>query len=561
MLKIASATGLMEARTRPVDRPKIKRVELSGTTKPAPIILRPFSGIFNPYPYGCSVLCNHPADCEAKEVLRRAKDSWATEGKALLLPEEMDMIRASVAAAGGTGDTAGPAENMEAINIDTATVPEELFRKYTETDSRPLTPAPTLASGPALTNRLQDEILVTCNLQERTTLILDLRANSKKQMENETFTWHALTLEPPPTSRKAKIVVPKSPLRHRSRSPKPSADAPPPSPCEDIYEPLIDSPCVSTKDSSRVVEEISPGRANKELAVIRRRGKRLRKGKNRSGSAYRHHTEVHDLLEPTETQISHIGDGSRRTSVHTTNGDAENPSSTPKKITVLAIAPSTVPVSFIAPDILKHLFRELDRDKVEAEFSLKRRLAFEEALRAKGESYPRARGYQGSSNSKLANTPRVFSRQVARFEILDSESLRDLTVLDYLSKHVSISSGRKLIFGRAFNKFQEESLRTTRCILPGDIREALQDIIGKPVTEEQEAYLKSVIGEIKESLNFRSWCGFCAAVERLLCPLPHRQVDPPSWLERVDFEALERRLKSIDADPQLALFLREISNK
>lgn len=46
------------------------------SAKPAPIILRPFSGLFNPYPYGCSVLCNHPADCEAKEILRRAKDLW-----------------------------------------------------------------------------------------------------------------------------------------------------------------------------------------------------------------------------------------------------------------------------------------------------------------------------------------------------------------------------------------------------------------------------------------------------------------------------------------------------
>nr|XP_033325554.1 uncharacterized protein LOC117220030 [Megalopta genalis] len=554
MAKMTSATGLMEARIRPIDRPKLQRIELSGTTRPAPILLRPFSGLFNPYPYGCSVLCNHPADCEAKEVLRRAKDSWATEGKALLLPEEMEMIRASVAAAaaaaGGAADTVGPAENMKAINVDTATVPEELFRKYTETDSRPLTPAPTLASGPALSNRLHDDIPATCNPQERTTLILDLRANSKRQMENETFTWHALTLEPPPTPRKAKIVVPKSPLRHRSRSPKPSADAPPPSPCEDNYEP----------SSGRVVEEDSPGRANKELAVIRRRGKRLRKGKNRCGSAYRQHTEVHDLLEPMETQISHIGDGSRRTSVHTTNDDPENPS-TPKKISAMASGPSTMPVSFIDADILKHLFRELDRDKVEAEFSLKRRLALEEALRAKGESYPRARGYQGSSNSKVANTPRVFSRQVARFEILDSESLRDLTVLDYLSKHVFVSSGRKLIFGRAFNKFQEEALRTTRCILPDDICEALQDITGRPVTEEQEAYLKSVIGEIKESLDFRSWCGFCAAVERLLCPLPHKDVDPPSWLEKVDFEALERRLKCVNVNPQLAVFLREIRNK
>lgn len=54
----------------------IQNVELSGHTRAAPFILRPFAGLFNPYPYGCSVLCNHPADCEAKQVLRRAKDTW-----------------------------------------------------------------------------------------------------------------------------------------------------------------------------------------------------------------------------------------------------------------------------------------------------------------------------------------------------------------------------------------------------------------------------------------------------------------------------------------------------
>lgn len=54
----------------------LQNIELAGFVKPAPFILRPFSGLFNPYPYGCSILCNHPADCEAREVLRRAKDSW-----------------------------------------------------------------------------------------------------------------------------------------------------------------------------------------------------------------------------------------------------------------------------------------------------------------------------------------------------------------------------------------------------------------------------------------------------------------------------------------------------
>lgn len=53
-----------------------------------------------------------------------------------------------------------------------------------------------------------------------------------------------------------------------------------------------------------------------------------------------------------------------------------------------------------------------------------RRIAFEEAFRVKGESYSRSRGTYTSSNVTEADTPRVFSRQMARFQILDSESLR-----------------------------------------------------------------------------------------------------------------------------------------
>lgn len=56
-------------------------------------------------------------------------------------------------------------------------------------------------------------------------------------------------------------------------------------------------------------------KSNKEVTIVRRRGKRLRKRKHRRGSGYGQQTEVRDLFETTETQISHIGDGSRRTSL------------------------------------------------------------------------------------------------------------------------------------------------------------------------------------------------------------------------------------------------------
>ncbi|XP_017875935.1 uncharacterized protein LOC108622521 [Ceratina calcarata] len=543
---IASATGLLEARTRPVHRPKTKRVELSSFTKPAPLILRPFSGLFNPYPYGCSVLCNHPTDCEAKDVLQRAKNTWATKGKALLLPEEMEMIRENL-----VGQAVIPTESTN----DPATVPEELFRKYTETDSRPLTPAPTLASGSALTSRLvQDEYPMARDLRERPTLVLDLRTNLQKQMENETLTWHALTLEPPPTYRKTEIFISKPIFKrtseHRVYTPNSAADVLDSFRREDIDDEL---------NSSRNMEKSKT--ENKERVVIRRRGKRLRKTKSRRRSIYGQQAEICDFFEPTETQISHLGDGSRRTSIHTNNEEPDNQVTSAKKTSAISNAISTTLSSFIDGDILKHLCRELDNYKVEAEFSIRRRIAFEEALRVKSESSTRARRAQIFSSSVLADTPRVFSRQAARFEILGSKTLNGITVLEYLSKHVFVSPGRKLIFAKTFNKFQEDVTQDIRQISPSEIFEALEDVIGSPITKVHETYLNHMIGEIKKPLNFRSWCGLCAAVERLLCPLPEKEIDPPAWLEKVDFENLERRLASANADSKLAQFLREIHEK
>lgn len=98
------------------------------------------------------------------------------------------MIRTSLMAVtggGGGGEAAGNVGGGDGCNIEATTVPEELFRKYTETDSRPPTPAPTLASGPALTNRAttQEDLPATCNPRERTTLVLDLRAAKNSQQQ------------------------------------------------------------------------------------------------------------------------------------------------------------------------------------------------------------------------------------------------------------------------------------------------------------------------------------------------------------------------------------------
>ncbi|KAK2588522.1 hypothetical protein KPH14_006302 [Odynerus spinipes] len=544
---IASATGLISARVRPIYRAKPQHVELSGYTKPAPFTLRPYAGLFNPYSYGCSVLCNHPIDNEAKDVVRRAKDTWASEGKALLLPEEMEMIRARLLAAGreeGTTEKSGNLDNKE-INADVITVPEELFRKYTETDSRPLTPAPTLASVHATISCRTTQNgppMVIYNPRERTTLVLDLRTTLQPQLDNETFTWHALTLEVLPVPRKTGIIS-KPISRRRSVA--------------SITRP----PLALSSLQPETCETIADNDANDsydEPMVIRRRGKKLRKRKCRRGSIYGQQTEVRDPLDPPETLISKTGDGSGQASAHPFTSDTCTVVSSEK--TLIIMTDQTMHSSFIPAEILKHLCRELNRDKIDAEFSIKRKIAFEEALRVKGETHFALRGSRQTSVPPMQNVPRVFSRQAARFEILDSQSLYGMTPLEYLNKHVFVSSGRKLIFGRAF-KFHEETLQGNRYISPNDFEEALQDAIGRTLTDEQKERLHSFLGTISEPLDFRTWCGVCAAAERLLCPLPAKQIDPPTWLERLDFEVLERRLNSVNVDPRLARLLREIRNR
>ncbi|XP_063984096.1 uncharacterized protein LOC135166069 [Diachasmimorpha longicaudata] len=548
---VSSSTGLIAARVQPISKPKPKKIELSGTSRPAPFTLRPFAGLFNPFPYGCSVLCNHPADCEAKEFVKRAKESWATEGKTLLLPTEMELIRATLLA-GGVLDTSTPQEPPGQDTTATTTVPEELFRKYTETDSRPLTPTPTLASGPLTAHRsTHDEGPAPCNPRERTTLILDLRTASQEQ-ETETLSWHALTLEPPPSPKRPTELSKRSSILqqnqgHQNRPALP----PPPSPVQ------VTSGTFSDHESSRN-EDQEEDSESESGSPMRRRGKKLKKRKCRRGSAYGQQNEVRGPLEPLETQVSQVDDGSRRNSgQHQVATEVE-----------VKMERAVTPVqdhqlsSFLTPDIIRHLGRELDRETVEEEFNLKRKIALEEALRVKGETQPNLKTNRTATAAPVCqNAPRVFSRQSARFELLDSGSLRSMKPLDYLGKFVFLTPGRKLIFGRTFNKFYEDTMDGLRYIQPNEVMEALEEVMGKPFTGEQMEKFGEYLGIIREPLDFRTWCGVCAVCERLLTPLPPRDVDPPAWIERADFEALERRLKHIDVDPMLARLLRDIRDQ
>lgn len=108
--------------------------------------------------------------------------SQATEGKAFLYPEEVAAIRTCLFPA--------PYDDGE------DTVPEELFRRYTDTDSRPLTPAPTLASvmtKGSVRRCVTPDPIPTHILNptpERKHLVLDLRRSHSQ----DTLSWHGFSL-------------------------------------------------------------------------------------------------------------------------------------------------------------------------------------------------------------------------------------------------------------------------------------------------------------------------------------------------------------------------------
>ena len=130
--------------------------------KPVQFSLRPFGGLFNPYAKGCSILCNHPGPNEVKNVVKQVKETMINETKGF----RDDKI------------------NTHRLDSDIPdNIPEEFFRRYTGSDSRPLTPTPTVASGRTRastsshinTRRCFTPDPINNGAKERKQLILDLR--------------------------------------------------------------------------------------------------------------------------------------------------------------------------------------------------------------------------------------------------------------------------------------------------------------------------------------------------------------------------------------------------
>ncbi|CAG9103022.1 unnamed protein product [Plutella xylostella] len=182
---LTSNTGLLPApqASRSPVREKVS-LDLRCEVTPAPFTLRPYAGLYNPFSHACSVLCNHPADTDAKEFVKKAKDTWGHDvNKAHHFNEDLSKFHDLY---GGDKDKIRTPHDL---------VTEDMFRRYAETDSRPLTPAPTLASGKSRGSR---RCLTPDQTLQRTTIVVDLR-RSHSQTENDRYVETSRPLTPAPT--------------------------------------------------------------------------------------------------------------------------------------------------------------------------------------------------------------------------------------------------------------------------------------------------------------------------------------------------------------------------
>ncbi|XP_052741580.1 uncharacterized protein LOC112048545 isoform X2 [Bicyclus anynana] len=526
---LTSNTGLLASVQEKYVLPRQKstqETELRCEVAPAPFMLRPYAGLYNPFSHACSVLCNHPADNAAREFVKKAKDAWFLEGKGHLFQEDLSKFQD---------------QEKEKNRTPHDIVTEDMFRRYAETDSRPLTPAPTLASGKSRGSR---RCLTPDQPHQRTTIVLDLRRSHSQ----ETLYYHGYGT--------SEITAAQSPsVNERSTLPSLNLSGGAHrlvNQCEQL--PPLASPLVLAKRTPKEPVSVRSVKKNQLKALnlgkvlknkkadapasqrskdkedndgseqnvdegggeIRRRGKRRRKGRTGGSDRLTSAGLAAQAQQDPETQISGIVTDSQNPSSRGSVAKADDDILLP----VVKSVPARKTDSFLDDDILKYLHREVDEDAIETEFDTKRRYVLEEALRTRPErqygqemqTLLREYRVPAVSLGDWLHIPRVFSRQNAQFSLpLDSNALESISPMNYAARFVTVKKSKQLLYVTVLRKFRSRGYRM-------------------PIKADAP------------TIKFRTWCGLCAICERMYGRLPPREKDPPDGMELSDFTMIETRL-------------------
>lgn len=245
-------------------------------------------------------------------------------------------------------------------------MPEELFRRYTETDSRPLTPAPTLASAVTRASGsrrcVTPDPFPTTQIKEKTLLVLDLRRSHSQ----ETLSYYGSSsiLEPP--------LIKIQHVHTRVCSIDKSPDS------QNIELPFLAGRPKSakkyevakgTESTEAQPEESVQSEEEEEEEYVKRRGKRRRKRRDAS----RGPPAFQVSLDP-ETQVgTHGGVESRGTSARPSLVSGMQIEDVIEIVTkvkpALATSKSLDVDSFLDVEILRQLRRELNEEIADTELN------------------------------------------------------------------------------------------------------------------------------------------------------------------------------------------------
>lgn len=325
-------------------------LNLSQCARTVQLSLRPFAGLFNPYSRNCSILCNHPGPNELKKVVKQVKE------RGDLSPNHDNCLHIC------SDDASCELVNIITTNGDLARCSDDYFH-YADSDSRPLTPTPTIISNRTRVSQTSylfhrrrchtPDPVNTC-ANERKQLVLDLRRSHSQ----ETILCNPsseISIQADSVSLTSKSMVKVSQQSKNMRlceqeARKKSAERKALQMQKD--EPIL-SNVVCINDRTDIEEDVEGAR---------RRGKK--KKKHKDGNTFR-------VNQEPETQITTIGpdspNASARPSMAAKDTIAKEPS-----------ADSTVQrerdskylrSNFITEDALKILRRGLNIDIVESAFA------------------------------------------------------------------------------------------------------------------------------------------------------------------------------------------------
>ncbi|BFF96409.1 uncharacterized protein DMAD_05075 [Drosophila madeirensis] len=509
-----------------------------------PLSLRPFGGLFNPFAKGCSVLCNHPAPSGVKDVINQFKTALAIEGKNH--QSRMDKPRKV-------------SNEKKFESHETDNIPEDLFRRYAETDSRPMTPTPTVTSTHTRTSA--GSFYRRCITPEwgkhenikRKKIILDLRRSHSQETlywkPSSELTQSGLEEDKKPRSAGANASGNENMKHRRQQSneqrPKSSIATANLAPGGDPM--------------GRLDGEIRTCINEHELSDDVRRGKKRKKLKPSQATTTFH------LSEDPETQVAALGPDSLNPSTR--------PSLIPNSVNLLIKdkreserGPILLEGSFLTDEAFQTLKTDLDVDLIENTFGRYLNRALREAIKympPKHKIVQKATD-DNHSNESTSKMPRKFSKSATRFDVpMDLSMINAMTPWDYLSKYVWVSQHRKQLYKRVFLKYLRrceepeinrnvmgiDKLALTeyrykeRTLLWQSLPQALEDVLEFHGTEQNVCNTLNMLGyDHKENvdLDFRAWCGIVSFAERLALADESGSDDSCDELEKADFNSMEQ---------------------